>query len=257
MNLLGAVVIAFSMYSRIPMPRIEWTKERMRYMLCFFPLVGAAIGAGMLLWMRFGRMLAGDGNFFRAVLVMIPVFVTGGIHLDGLLDTADALSSYKPIEEKLEILKDSHAGAFAIIFGASYFLLMFGLYSEVTAEQMRLLAVGFVLSRALSGLSVVLFKKAKNSGLAASFSDMAQQKCVGAVMIFVILLCGAALLALDPVLGGAVLLAAAAVFGYYRWMSYRKFGGITGDLAGFFLQVCELMMALFVVIAARLTGIGG
>ena len=136
-------------------------------------------------------------------------------------------------------------------------LVMFGLYSEVTAEQMRLLAVGFVLSRALSGLSVVLFKKAKNSGLAASFSDMAQQKCVGAVMIFVILLCGAALLALDPVLGGAVLLAAAAVFGYYRWMSYRKFGGITGDLAGFFLQVCELMMALFVVIAARLTGIGG
>lgn len=257
MNLLGAVVIAFSMYSRIPMPRIEWTKERMRYMLCFFPLVGAAIGAGMLLWMRFGRMLAGDGNFFRAVLVMIPVFVTGGIHLDGFLDTADALSSYKPIEEKLEILKDSHAGAFAIIFGASYFLLMFGLYSEVTAEQMRLLAVGFVLSRALSGLSVVLFKKAKNSGLAASFSDMAQQKCVGAVMIFVILLCGAALLALDPVLGGAVLLAAAAVFGYYRWMSYRKFGGITGDLAGFFLQVCELMMALFVVIVARLTGIGG
>lgn len=257
MNLLGAAVIAFSMYSRLPMPRIEWTKERMRYMLCFFPLVGAAIGVCMLLWMRFGTILVGEGNFFRAVLVMIPVFVTGGIHLDGFLDTADALSSYKSTEEKLEILKDSHSGAFAIIFGAGYFLLMFGVYSEVTAEQMALLAVGFVLSRALSGLSVVLFKKAKNSGLAASFSDMAQQKCVGTVMIFVILLCSAALLMMNPVLGGAVLLAAAAVFGYYRWMSYRKFGGITGDLAGFFLQVCELMMAFFVVIAARLIGIEG
>lgn len=257
MNLLGAVVIAFSMYSRIPMPRIEWTKERMRYMLCFFPLVGAAIGACMLLWMQFGEKIAGDGNFFRAVLVLIPVLVTGGIHLDGLLDTSDALSSYKPMEEKLEILKDSHAGAFAIIVGASYFLLMFGIYSEVTMEQMRLLAVGFVLSRALSGLSIVLFKKAKNSGLAASFSDMAQQKCVGAVMLAVIGVCAAALLFLDFCLGITVLLAAAAVFGYYRVMSYRKFGGITGDLAGFFLQVCELMMALAVIVVSKVTGIGG
>lgn len=256
MNLLGAVIIAFSMYSRLPMPRIEWTKERMRYMLCFFPLVGVVIGVFMLLWMQFGESIAGGGNFFRAVLVLIPVLVTGGIHVDGLLDTSDALSSYKPMEDKLEILKDSHAGAFAIIVGVCYFLLLFGLYSEVTQEQMRLLAVGFVLSRSLSGLSIVLFKKAKNSGLAASFSDMAQQRCVGIVMAVFIVICSVLILAIDVRLGAAVLAAAALVFFYYRRMSYRKFGGITGDLAGFFLQICELMMALFVVVTARLTGMG-
>lgn len=256
MNLLGAVIIAFSMYSRLPMPRIEWTKERMRYMLCFFPLVGVVIGVFMLLWMQFGELIAGGGNFFRAVLVLIPVLVTGGIHVDGLLDTSDALSSYKPMEDKLEILKDSHAGAFAIIVGVCYFLLLFGLYSEVTQEQMRLLAVGFVLSRSLSGLSIVLFKKAKNSGLAASFSDMAQQRCVGIVMAAFIVGCSVLILAMDVCLGASVLAAAALVFVYYRWMSYKKFGGITGDLAGFFLQICELMMALFVVVTARLTGMG-
>lgn len=256
MNLLGAVIIAFSMYSRLPMPRIEWTKERMRYMLCFFPLVGVVIGVFMLLWMQFGELIAGGGNFFRAVLVLIPVLVTGGIHVDGLLDTSDALSSYKPMEDKLEILKDSHAGAFAIIVGVCYFLLLFGLYSEVTQEQMRLLAVGFVLSRSLSGLSIVLFKKAKNSGLAASFSDMAQQRCVGIVMAAFIVGCSVLIFAMDVCLGASVLAAAALVFVYYRWMSYKKFGGITGDLAGFFLQICELMMALFVVVTARLTGMG-
>lgn len=256
MNLLGAVIIAFSMYSRLPMPRIEWTKERMRYMLCFFPLVGVVIGVFMLLWMQFGELIAGGGNFFRAVLVLIPVLVTGGIHVDGLLDTSDALSSYKPMEDKLEILKDSHAGAFAIIVGVCYFLLLFGLYSEVTQEQMRLLAVGFVLSRSLSGLSIVLFKKAKNSGLAASFSDMAQQRCVGIVMAAFIVGCSVLILAMDVCLGASVLAAAALVFVYYRWMSYKKFGGITGDLAGFFLQICELMIALFVVVTARLTGMG-
>ena len=45
MNLIGSFVIAFSMYSRIPMPRMDWTEERMRYALCFFPLIGAVIGA--------------------------------------------------------------------------------------------------------------------------------------------------------------------------------------------------------------------
>ena len=45
MTTLRALVIAFSMYSRIPMPRMDWTEERMRYALCFFPLIGAVIGA--------------------------------------------------------------------------------------------------------------------------------------------------------------------------------------------------------------------
>lgn len=67
---------------------------------------------------------------FTAVLILIPVLITGGIHLDGLLDTADALSSYKTKEEKLEILKDSHAGAFAIIIGICWFVLDFGIYSR-------------------------------------------------------------------------------------------------------------------------------
>ncbi len=45
MNLLGSLAIAFSMYSRIPMPQVSWTKERMKYAMCFFPLIGVVIGA--------------------------------------------------------------------------------------------------------------------------------------------------------------------------------------------------------------------
>jgi adenosylcobinamide-GDP ribazoletransferase len=47
-------------------------------------------------------------------MVVAPIIITGGIHMDGFLDTQDALSSYQPRERRLEILKDSHAGAFAI-----------------------------------------------------------------------------------------------------------------------------------------------
>ena len=44
MDLLGSLAIAFSMYSRIPMPQVEWTGRRMRYAMCFFPLIGLVIG---------------------------------------------------------------------------------------------------------------------------------------------------------------------------------------------------------------------
>ena len=246
MNLIRSFFIAFSMYSKIPMPRTDWTKEAMRYAMCFFPVIGAVIGGLLYLWI----CLTGDstGSLFRAsVAVLIPLIVTGGIHLDGLLDTADALSSYKTMEEKLEILKDSHTGAFAIIVGCAWFILSLGVWSEVRPEMMPVLAVSFVLSRALSGLAVVVFPKAKNTGLAATFSGMAVKRTVALTMCGFLLLFGALAIWLDPVYGVPMDLAAGLVFFYYYRMSKKKFGGITGDLAGFFLTVSELVMALTVV----------
>lgn len=249
-RLFHSFCIAFSMYSKIPMPKTDWSKENMKYSMCFFPLVGAVIGAVMagFFWLV---PEAGRGHtLFTAVMVLIPVVITGGIHLDGLLDTADALSSYKPMEQKLEILKDSHAGAFAIIVGICYFVLTFGVYAEITPEALPVIALGFVLSRAFSGLAVVSFKLAKNTGLAATFSDMALKKTVRAVMVLFILAASTAMIAVRPVQGIAGVLAAFLVFAFYRHMSYKKFGGITGDLAGFFLQVCELAVALAAVLAS-------
>lgn len=254
MNLIYNLIIAFAMYSKIPMPHIEWTKERMRYVFCFFPVIGAVIGAVMVLWMQFGMRLTGNEDLFTAILVLIPVVITGGIHFDGFLDTCDALSSYKTMEEKLEILKDSHAGAFAILMGCCYFVLDYGVFHAVDMRAIRLLAIGYMLSRALSGFAVVSFQKARKSGLAATFSDSAQKKTVAVTMVIYIVICAVLMILTDPVAGGICFLSAILVFVWYRVMSYRKFGGITGDLAGFFLQVCELVMALVTVITLHLIG---
>ena len=134
-NLWNSFIVAFSMYSKIPMPRADWTRENMKYSMCFFPWVGLVIGALEFGWFHLAVWL-GFGTIFRtAVLVLIPVLVTGGIHLDGLLDTADAMSSWREKERRLEILKDSHAGAFAVIIGLCYFVICFGAASEVTRES--------------------------------------------------------------------------------------------------------------------------
>lgn len=235
--------IAFSMYSKIPMPRADWEKENMRYMMCFFPVIGVVIGGCMVLWSKVAFWLQ-TGDIMRAcVYVLIPVIITGGIHLDGLLDTADALSSYQPRERKLEILKDSNAGAFAVITACCYFLASLGVFSELTEHQVLVLAGGYVLSRSLSGLAVATFPCAKRSGTVAMFADAAQKKCVIISLCLLMFLAAAYMCLMDIKAGGAVILGAALTFAAYYRISMKQFGGITGDLAGFFLQICELVMA--------------
>ena len=175
-NLLESIVVAFAMYSKIPMPKINWTKENMRYCMCFFPLIGAVIGAIEYGWYALAQYAGWGTDFRTAVLVLIPLIITGGIHMDGLLDTSDALSSWKTMEEKLEILKDSHTGAFAIIVGIAYWVLNFGVFSEAVKADILLIACIHVLSRAWSGYRIVMLRKAKNIGLAATFSDAAVNK---------------------------------------------------------------------------------
>ena len=112
MWLLNAMIIAIAMYSKIPMPRVDWNEKNMRYAMCFFPLVGVIIGVLEIVAGNLITVWKGEGTFFYAVvLTLIPVFITGGIHLDGFADTMDAKSSYGDREKKLEILKDPHTGA--------------------------------------------------------------------------------------------------------------------------------------------------
>lgn len=242
-------IIAFSMYSKIPMPRVLWTKEHMRYVMCFFPAVGLIVGAAAYLWGKAGSFLGIGNTLHTSVQMLIPVLLTGGIHLDGLLDTADALSSYQSRERRLEILKDSHSGAFAIITGAVYFISYFGFLSELKEPALPLYCLSFCLSRVLSGLSVATFPCAKESGLARTFADGADKKRTAFILMGEGILAAAILVWIQPVTGSCMLGTLLLVFLCYRRMSVKKFGGITGDLAGFFLQVSELAMLITLVAA--------
>ena len=128
MRMIKSCIVAFSMYSKIPMPQFEWKEEDMHYMLCFFPWVGAVIGVCIYLWNMLCAALSIGRTCYVLVAVAIPILVTGGFHVDGFMDTMDALHSYQSRERKLEILKDSHIGAFAVIMLAAYGLLYGGAF---------------------------------------------------------------------------------------------------------------------------------
>ena len=247
----NSFLIAFAMFSKIPVPRADWDMENMKYMICFFPGIGVVIG---LLICGYGRLcvLADFGMLMRAAgFVLIPVLVTGGIHLDGYLDTVDALSSWQPKERKLEILKDSHAGAFAVIMGCAYFILALGVWSETEDQALPVLGIGFVLSRALSGMALATFPCANKKGSLGMFAEAAQKRVLKTVLVLWILACAGAAFWLDWRYALILLVTVSAAYGYYYHLAVKEFGGTTGDIAGFFVQVCELMMAGTVMLGGK------
>lgn len=244
-------LIAFAMFSKIPVPRADWDKENMKYMICFFPGVGAVIG---LLVYGYGKLcgLAEFGTLMRAAgFVLIPVLVTGGIHLDGYLDTMDALSSWQPRERKLEILKDSHAGAFAVIMGCVYFVLSLGVWSEIEEQVLPVLGAGYVLSRAMSGMALATFPCANKKGSLGMFADAAQKRVLITVLVLWMLVFGGGVFFLDWRYGLILLGTSLGTYGYYYHMAMKEFGGTTGDIAGFFVQVFELMFAFGVMLGGK------
>ena len=246
MRQVNSFLVAFSMYSRIPVPQPDWERSSMDYVMCYFPFVGTVIGA--LAWLCFqgGRLLGLSPLLLGAVLTALPLWISGGIHMDGYMDTRDALASCGDKEKKLAILKDSHTGAFAVMGCGLYLLLSFGAWCAVKPGQGLLcVCLGYTVSRTLSGLSVLCFPKAKKSG---SYVTMfAKRASKGRAVLFLALLLvleGVLLLWLGGWRGGLSAAAAAAVFGWYYYMSRKQFGGITGDLAGYFVQLCELAVLL-------------
>lgn len=255
MIVLKSLATAFLMYSKIPMPRVEWKDENRRYALCFFPLIGAVIGGLFLLWRWFCGYAELGVLLNAAVCTAIPILVTGGIHLDGFCDVSDAVSSCAERPRKLEILKDPHIGAFAAIKLAVYLLIQTALFSELSAFRAVLVAaVGFVMSRALSGIAAVLFKNAKRSGSLWAFTEPAHRTVTLVVLGIIIAVCAAAVIVISPLCGGMACIACAAAFISYRVYAYRQFGGITGDTAGWFLQICEIFILAAAVIGEKLGG---
>ena len=246
--------IAVSMYSKLPAPQVEWDKRALSWALCWFPAVGVAAGGLLWLWFQLSALLGLGKTLSAAGALLVPILVSGAIHLDGFCDTCDALSSHQSRERKLEILKDSHTGAFAIICCCLYLLAFFAVWTEAewAGRAGLALALGPVLSRSLSGFFAATLPNARGSGLLATFTQPMDAWKARAVLGLWAAACGAGMLLLDPWTGLGSLAGAGVASLYYVVMSRRQFGGVTGDLAGFFLQICELAMVLGVALAQKL-----
>lgn len=250
---IDSLWIALSTYSVIPVPQHRWGEQASRCAICFFPVVGLFCGAAQGLWLLFCETFSVGELLYAAVAAVVPLLITGGIHMDGYMDTVDALASWQPRERRLEIMKDSHCGSFAVLYCGGYLLVSAGLFAELYSRKLVLPVLGgYVLSRALSGICALNLPSARKTGMLASMTGGTRRRSATIALVLTAAVSGGVVLLQAPAAAvGGMLLAALWVGGYCR-LTTVQFGGVTGDTAGFFLQVCELVWLVGVLLGGML-----
>ena len=206
----------------------------------YFPLVGLALG-GILAGLDFAARQALPPLVVGALLVAALLVLTRAIHTEGFLDACDGLfGAYSP-SRRLEILRDTHVGAFAVIGGAALLLLKWSALSGIPTEiRAGLLAVFPCVSRLGMLSTMAVFRYARQEGMGAAFQAGASWRQVAFGLAVAAaasgLLLGAA---------GLVLLAAAVAvsLGLGRWIA-SMLGGMTGDTYGAVNEVTEVAVLL-------------
>lgn len=244
MRILRAFAMALGMYTALP-GFARWDDGLRGLLAAMLPPVGLVIG---LLWWGAAALSAA---FLPPLLgavaaALLPPLLSGMLHLDGFMDVSDALLSRRDRDEKLRILKDPHAGAFAVIALCCLLLLQVGAAQGVLAGK-ALWALVFlpIVSRALAGLAIMTCPPLPQSWYARMHHESATP---GRRLACALWLVAALLLAfaLDW-RAGIACLGAALAFCAACACAIRQLGGMNGDISGFSICFCELAGLILLV----------
>lgn len=214
----------------------------------FFPVIGmitGAIGALVLLAADWAQLPALAAALLGLAAIAIA---TGGLHEDGLADTADGIGGGPDRLTRLEIMSDSRIGAYgvlALIFTVA--LKAAGLTALSAADGALTLFTAAAVSRGILPVFMRAMVHAKESGLAVAagkpdFNPVAISVLIAAAILF---------LSFGFWISVGVALALAIVSGAIAWWVMQKLGGQTGDVLGAVQQISELVIILFVAAAGQ------
>ena len=231
-----AFAMCQSMFCAIPFPGNIWNEQARDKMLLFLPVVGLEIGAiwAGLAWLC--NVLNLPVLVKGLILSVYPYLVTGFIHLDGYMDVTDAVKSYRSLERRREILKDSHVGAFAVIGIVLLLLAQFAFMASAKENaEVRILVFVPAVSRCCSALAVTALKPMTTSQYAEQMKPKSH---------IVVLLSMTALFMIAGFLFfgryGFVLLGCLVGYGVALRKAYKSLEGMNGDISGYALSIAEL-----------------
>lgn len=235
MKIVKAFFMCLGMFSAIPCPYRPWDEDARGMMTACLPLVGAVIGA---LWYAFavlGTLLLPE-MLCAAFIAALPFLLTGFMHLDGFMDSADALLSWRPLEQRQKILKDVHCGSFSVVAMVLLALGMFAAASDASAKDLRPLIFIPAASRCLSAFCVTALKPIGHSEYASLNRQIATPVSAIAMLLIAV---AAGWIWIGT---SAAICIGATVLGYTLAMTWavHTLKGVSGDLAGYSLCIGEL-----------------
>ena len=231
-----AFAMCQSMFCAIPCPWKVWDEQARDKMLFFLPVIGLEIGLIWVMLAQLCRVLALPALVTGLVLAVYPYLVTGYLHLDGFMDVTDAVRSWRDVERRREILKDSHVGSFAVINVVLLALAQFALFSSAKegANALILLFVPAV-SRCCSALAVTGLKPMSTSQY-ANRGKQTSHLAVTALLLCAFVAAGFALCGKY----GFASVGCLAGYGLALRRGYRSLEGMNGDISGYALTLGEL-----------------
>lgn len=237
---MKSLIFALQHLTRLPLPRVSFDEASCGRATAFFPVAGALIGAVMaaVVWAA-GWYL--PHNLLASLLIVLTVVLTGGIHLDGFMDSIDGLFSGRPRERKLEIMRDSRVGAFGVIGAICLLLFKFNLLAGIPGFVLvKLLVAAPAISRWNMTLAIYVFPYARQEGLGAIY----KKYCSAKELLLATLLAGAAAVMLLG-LNGALLMVMGGFITYLAGTKVSKeLGGLTGDIYGLINELSEVLLLL-------------
>lgn len=236
----------------IPLPGGRVSPKEVGGSIVYFPLVGAIIGL-ILLGLNWVLNLLLPPALVNILLVVSLAIVSGGLHLDGFVDTCDGMVGHKTVPQRLRVMKDSRAGAFGII-GVCLLLLVkyVALNSVPVLWLMPTLVLMPVLSRWAMVWAVFTYPYAKPSGLGKAFKREVSLSgfLVATVIALAIAVIPAQLAGLVIMFGVWIVVTAIAF--YFK----GRFGGLTGDTYGAINELAEVSVLILVCLLAHIGWLG-
>ncbi|MGH2460241.1 MAG: adenosylcobinamide-GDP ribazoletransferase [Chloroflexota bacterium] len=240
------IALSWSFLTVLPAPFVEARPGAVAVALVFFPLVGAALGA-----LLGGLSLALDRVLPDAPIAVLVLaasaLLTGGLHLDALMDTADGVFGGTTPADRLTIMRDSRIGAFGAIAGALALLGQYACLSDLSGTaRLIALVVALALGRWAMVVAIRVFLPARPDGLGATFHQAASVWTLAGATVLAVL----AAVVTGP-LGLAALAGSAAVALLGGWFIARRIGGLTGDSYGALAVVTETLILYLAVALGR------
>ena len=234
--MIRRLIFALSMLTRIPMPFLGNLKPReIGSSSIFFPIVGTIVGVWLVGIHFLSRQLWNEPLLVSTCTLIAWIAITGGFHLDGLMDTCDGIFSGRGPEQMLAIMKDSRVGAFGAIGLVSILFLKLGAVSAMNAtEAWKGLLIAPIVGRWSMTYATVVFRYAREEGgMGRAFAEFSDWKCLLVASIFTV-----AIIVSVFRQGAIVLIPSVVTFiCLIAWRLSRKVGGMTGDTYG---ALCEL-----------------
>jgi|SRR5581483_4448593 len=242
---LAPPVLALQLLTAVPVPlAVPATPRHLGRAMACFPLAGAALGLALAAFDWLMRQ-AFPVPVATALVLGAAALLTGGLHLDGLMDACDGLFGGRTPERRLEIMRDSRVGSFGVIGGVLALLIRYAALAALPpALRPPALVLQPVAGRWVMAAAIWLFPYARPSGLGAAFKEGARWP---AVALATLAAAGMAWLAFGPP-GPVALVPPAAAGGLAARFMMARLGGLTGDCYGALNELAEIVVLLVLLL---------